>query len=531
MSTDDVQMQMDQLRQRNHSLAQALRKATDQLHEAREKMRALSNPPLNRAIFVKIDSDKTVEGLRQLTLEVILNHRHMIVAATPAVNPMQLRAGQTVLIDENMRVVRADGFSSIGKVVSVAQMLPASRLLVRDASGNQFIVRRAHRTLDVSLQTDDTVLLDDSAEYAIDILESHEAQELLLEEYPDVSFEDIGGLDEQIHQIRDAVQLPFTHRDLYAFYGLQGAKGILLYGPPGNGKTLLAKALAHALAVDEQGAFLSIKGPEVLSKFVGEAERMIRMVFSRAREIASDNKPVVIFIDEMDSLLRTRGSGVSSDVETTVVPQFLSELDGLEDLKNVIVIGASNRLDMIDPAVLRPGRLDIKIYIGAPDAQQAHDILLHYMDDAMVQESDMEQLIDVLVSDIYSDNRVIAQLHSESGNVTIRMRDLISGARLKNIADRAKMAALKQSLETHAGMGAADEQHIVLLNQDIIQSAIQDEFMDMYNTCAHTAVQGWALMLDLSGQRIRSVAMEGTTAMEDAADLADAQHADTERRA
>lgn len=509
-SGEDYVAQIDQLRLRNHSLASALRKATDQLQQAREKMAALSSPPMTRANFVRIDSDKTVQGQRHVTVEIVNNHRHMVVAVSPDVNPMQLRAGQHVLLDENMRVVRADDFPSIGRVVSVTQVLEGSRLLVHDASGNSMVIRRAHDTINAHIQPHDTVMVDDNNEFAVHVMESHKAQELLLEEYPHISFEHIGGLDAQIQQIRDAVQLPFTHRELYTFYGLQGAKGILLYGPPGNGKTMLAKAIAHSLAQEGKGAFLSVKGPEVLSKFVGEAEHMIRMVFERAREIAAVGQAVVIFIDEMDSLLRTRGSGVSSDVETTVVPQFLSELDGLEDLKNVVVIGASNRLDMIDPAVLRPGRLDIKISIGAPHKDAAYDIVRRYIGADMTQSADVEGLVNAVVDDVYDDARAVATLHCDDGDIDVSMKDLISGARLKNITDRAKMAAIKQSLETESGTDgdtAAGRSSYVLLNRDIMHTAVREEFCDMYDTCAHTPASGWALLLDLAGRRVREVSM------------------------
>ncbi|WP_165496178.1 proteasome ATPase [Alloscardovia theropitheci] len=532
---NEMTTHMDQLRQRNHSLAQALRKATEQLQEAREKMSALSNPPMTRATFVRIDSQRTVKGTSLVTAEVISNHRHLVVNVAPQVNAMQLRAGQSVLLDENMRVVRADDFLAIGRVVTVVQVLEGMRLLIRDVSGNTSIVRRAYTLMNEVVERDDTVMLDDSTEFAVQLMESNKAEELLLEEYPQTSFEDIGGLDKQISQIQDAVQLPFAHRDLYAFYGLQGAKGILLYGPPGNGKTLLAKAVAHSLAQDSRGAFLSVKGPEVLSKFVGEAEHMIRMVFARARELASQGQPVVIFIDEMDSLLRTRGSGVSSDVETTVVPQFLAELDGLEDLKNVIIIGASNRLDMLDPAVLRPGRLDIKIPIGSPNKVASRAIISHYIDARMTVDSNVDSLVDSVIEDIFDPTRVIAHLHCDDVVMQIHMCDLISGAHLKNIIDRAKMKAIKKSLvhddmnSNMAGLSdtidnskdklidksnsaepseTLDSHQRVLLDTQIMHSAVQDEFVDIYNTCAHTTTQGWGMLLDLGGRSIRAVSME-----------------------
>lgn len=508
MSDENITAQLDQLRRRNHALATALEQASNQLKEAREKMAFLAQPPLNRATFVRIDSDHKVEGVRRTSAEVVLHNRHIIVAVAHGVNPMTLRAGQRVLLDENMRLVRADDFPVTGKMLTICQVLDASRLVVKDSAGNRTIVRRAHQLVRESVDRDDTVLVDDSGEFALSLVHTDKAQELLLEEYPDVSFDDIGGLDKQIRLVRDALQLPFSYPDLYEFFGLKGAQGILLYGPPGNGKTLVAKAIAHELSSSQSsrhGAFLSIKGPEVLSKFVGEAERMIRMVFARAREIAATGKPVVIFIDEMDSLLRTRGSGVSSDMETTVVPQFLTELDGMEDLKNVIVIAASNRLDMIDPAVLRPGRLDLKIAIGAPSDNAAHSIMRHYVDEHMVAgNTSKEELVSLAIADIFSDNRRIAQAHwaDTARSTTIFMRDLISGARIKNIVDRAKMIAIKKSIEC--------DQHDtsrVLLDRGIMAAAIDEEYDDLYHTCAHTSVDGWNLLLDATSRTIIAVSM------------------------
>ena len=298
----------------------------------------------------------------------------------------------------------------------------------------------------------------------------------MLEETPDVTFADIGGLDEQIERIRDAVQLPFLHRELFERYNLNPPKGVLLYGPPGNGKTLIAKAVAHMLAegTESGGVFLSVKGPELLNKFVGESERLIRLIFARARERAASGRPVIVFIDEMDSLLRTRGSGVSSDVETTIVPQFLAELDGVEQLDNVMVIGASNRVDMIDPAVLRPGRLDVKIRVDRPGPRQADDIIRHYLTDDLPLEHgvDAHALARVLVGDIYAqdEHRHVCDVCDEHGQWrAIHMSDVVSGAMLKNIVDRAKTRAVKASIET--GAAAA-------LSVDMLAMAAQEEFRE-----------------------------------------------------
>ena len=344
-SDDQLASTNDRLMARNHALAEALSRAGKELNKARAQLAQLAQPPMTFATMVRVDSCRTDElGVEHACAEVIAGTRRMIVPVAPNFNVSRLSAGSTVVLNESMVLVEQRDVDGIGMSRTVAQAFDAGRLLVRDAGGNLAV----------------------------------------LEETPDVTFADIGGLDSQIGRIRDAVQLPFAHLNLFKRYRLRAPKGVLLYGPPGNGKTLIAKAVAHALA-EETGAgggvFLSVKGPELLNKFVGESERLIRLMFKRARERASGGRPVVVFIDEMDSLLRTRGSGVSSDVETTIVPQFLTELDGVESLDNVMVIGASNRIDMIDPAALRPGRLDVKIRVDRPDRQAALAIVKHYLTD------------------------------------------------------------------------------------------------------------------------------------------------------
>ena len=323
----------------------------------------------------------------------------------------------------------------------------------------------------------------------------------MLEEVPDVTFADIGGLDSQIERIRDAVQLPFLHRSLYERYNLKAPKGVLLYGPPGNGKTMIAKAVAHALSDGfgrGSGVFLSVKGPELLNKFVGESERLVRQIFTRARERAADGRPVIVFIDEMDSLLRTRGTGVSSDVETTIVPQFLSELDGVESLDNVMVIGASNRVDMIDPAVLRPGRLDVKIRVGRPGADQAASIIRHYLtDDLPLQPGlDADGLSRVLVRDIYtrSSRRHLCDACNDQGQWSdIFLSDVASGAMLKNIVDRAKTKAVKASI-----LGGDD----VALNVELLGEAVEDEFVETRGSVMDVDPVQWSRINGMDNGRV-----------------------------
>ncbi|PJM72779.1 proteasome ATPase [Bifidobacterium primatium] len=445
----------DVLQAKNHALAQALNRAGKELRQAKSQLVSLAQPPENFAVFVRVDSSRVDDdGVRHAAAEVVMGSRRMVVPVSGLVNVDRLSCGQTVLLNENMVIVATRDVALAGTVRTLTEILPSGRLVVCDQNGQASVVIRAGALTNADLERGDRLLTDPSGTIAVESLPRQDERDLVLEEVPDVSFADIGGLDAQIDQIRDAVELPFLHRDLFERYDLNPPRGVLLYGPPGNGKTLIAKAVANSLARgsgSEAGVFLSVKGPEILSKFVGESERIIRSIFDRARKRAASGVPVIVFIDEMDSLLRTRGSGVSSDVETTIVPQFLAELDGIETLHNVMVIGASNRVDMIDPAVLRPGRLDVKIRIDRPGRTQAASILRHYLTDdlPLAAGTTADDLIAVMVGDIFrrDDSRHVCDVEDDHGEWTgVYFGDLISGAMLKNIVDRAKTAAVKSSL-------------------------------------------------------------------------------------
>ncbi|MDP9428787.1 MAG: proteasome ATPase, partial [Actinomycetota bacterium] len=367
------------LSERNDKLAGTLRDARDQLVTLKEEVDRLGQPPSGYGVFLTRHDDGTVD--------VFTGGRKLRVSVSPAVEVDGLQHGQEVMLNEAMNVVEACGFERAGDVVLLKELLEpikgeAPRALVIGHTDDERVVHLADSLADQPLRSGDSLLLETRSNYVYERIPKSEVEELVLEEVPDIDYSDIGGLSRQIEQIRDAVELPFLHADLFREYELRPPKGILLYGPPGCGKTLIAKAVANSLAkkvaaVKGEGQaksyFLNIKGPELLNKYVGETERHIRLVFQRAREKAGQGTPVIVFFDEMDSIFRTRGSGVSSDVESTIVPQLLSEIDGVEGLENVIVIGASNREDMIDPAILRPGRLDVKIKIERPDAEAARD--------------------------------------------------------------------------------------------------------------------------------------------------------------
>jgi proteasome-associated ATPase len=512
-----------QLSARNEKLTETLKEARGQLIALREEVDRLAQPPSGYGVFLARFPDETVD--------VFTSGRRMRVAVSPAVETETLQSGQTVRLNEALTVVEALDFERIGEVCGLREVLAeptadglAGRALVVGHADEERVVWLAAPLFDtsnpdlVALKPGDSLLVDTKAGYAYERVPKAEVEDLVLEEVPDVDYSDIGGLFRQIEQIRDAVELPFLHAELFKEYELRPPKGVLLYGPPGCGKTLIAKAVANSLAKkiaavrgddpsEGRAFFLNIKGPELLNKFVGETERHIRLIFQRAREKASAGTPVIVFFDEMDSIFRTRGSGVSSDVETTIVPQLLAEIDGVEGLENVIVIGASNREDMIDPAILRPGRLDVKIKIERPDAEAAQDIFSKYLTQTLPVHADdiaefggnrdacITAMIERIVERMYdetAENRFLEVTYANGDKETLYFKDFNSGAMIQNIVDRAKKSAIKAVLES--GQPGLRVQHLL--------DAIVDEFAENEDLPNTTNPDDWARISGKKGERI-----------------------------
>ncbi len=500
--------QLAQALSQNERLAATLREAREQIVALKEEVEKLTAPPSGFGVFLGVNDDGTIN--------ISSGGRKLRVNVHPEIDPKSLQPGQELMLNEALNVVEACAYEVQGEVVSLKETLGPDRALVIGNADEERVVQIGEPLRNRHLRAGDSLLMDVRSGFVLEHLPKPEVEELILEEVPDISYQDIGGLTDQIEQIRDAVELPYLHADLFAEHELKPPKGILLYGPPGCGKTLIAKAVANSLAkkVAEvtgqpsgRSYFLNIKGPELLNKYVGETERQIRLIFQRAKEKSGEGVPVIVFFDEMDSIFRTRGSGVSSDVENTIVPQLLSEIDGVEQLKNVIVIGASNREDMIDPAILRPGRLDVKIKIERPDADAARDIFSKYLlpslplaEDVLQaasgdREAALGRLIDEAVTRMYSDaeeNRFLEVTYANGDKEVLYFKDFNSGAMIENIVNRAKKMAIKRFLETsEKGIKATD-----------LFTAVTEEFKENEDLPNTTNPDDWARISGKKGERI-----------------------------
>jgi proteasome-associated ATPase len=491
----------------NEKLVSTLQAEKERIEALREEVEKLSQPPATFGVFLARNDDGSVD--------VFTGGRKMRVNAAPEVDVSEVRRGAEVILNEALNVVEILDPDRAGEVMTVKDRLGDDRAVIIGRGDEEIVATLAASLRGEGVRAGDRLLIDARSMVAIEKLPKEDAEELVLEEIPDVSYEDIGGLEGQIEAIRDAVELPFLYAELFSEHQLEPPKGVLLYGPPGCGKTLIAKAVAKSLAdkvrertgrQDAHSYFLNIKGPELLNKYVGETERQIRQIFQRAKERSEEGLPVIVFFDEMDSIFRTRGSGISSDVESTIVPQLLSELDGVETLKNVIVIGASNREDLIDPAILRPGRLDVKIKIERPDAAQAGDIMAKYLNETVpIHPEDIDRAGDIktavtrmitqTVERMYApsdENRFLEVTYASGDKEVLYFKDFNSGAMIENIVRRAKKEAIKRFLSTgQKGIKAED-----------LHQAIRDEFKENEDLPNTTNPDDWARISGKKGERI-----------------------------
>jgi proteasome-associated ATPase len=499
--------QLDQTQQKNERLVSSLQEAKTQIEALRKEVEKLTAPPSTFAIFYGTNSDGTIN--------VSLGGRKLRVNLHPSIPLDSLKTGQEVILNEGLNVIETRGYDPQGEIVHLKQLLDDGRAVVSSHLDDERVVEFSDALKQQKLSVGDHLLFESRSGYLTEKLPKGEMEELVIEEVPDINYDHIGGLEKELEQVKDAVELPFLHPDLFAEHQLSPPKGLLLYGPPGCGKTLIAKAVANSIAKklghlkgkEIRSYFLHIKGPELLNKYVGESERQIREVFAKAKEKASHGHPVIVFFDEMDALFRTRGTGISSDIESTIVPQFLSEIDGVESLRDVIVIGASNRQDLIDPAVLRPGRLDIKIKIPRPDKHGAKDILGKYLvadlpfaESAMAEKKQdraayVQHLIETTVEAMYAkteENQFLEVTYANGEKETVYFKDFSSGALIESVVARAKKLSIKRTISGgEKGLTSEDFLH-----------AIREEFKEQEDLPNTTHPDDWAKIAGKKGEKI-----------------------------
>jgi proteasome-associated ATPase len=484
------------------------------LAEYEEAYQKLTSPANRTGVFL--------EMLEEGIALIAVGDSEFVVSIDPKLDVQALKAGVRVKVNDAYAIIGVMPPHPGGQVLKVSELLDKERLRVsQDPAGSiGRVVVRGHSLKKARIKVGDEVRVEPNFKVALEHFPKTETREYFYEEVPEIKWEDIGGQEEAIRLIRDTIEHPLLYPELYKKFDKKPVKGILLYGPPGCGKTLIGKATAHNLAKEYSKRvgkpvreyFMYVSGPKILNMWLGETERMVREIFETARERSKEGRLVFIFFDEAESVLRTRSSGRWLNISNTVVPQFCSELDGLVNLENVVLILTSNRPDYIDPAVLRPERIDRKIKVGRPNKEATREIFSIYLHKDIPLDpngdpdgpSDKEGLrqcfIDTITSFIWRSvpETEFVRVYLRNGGVeTLYWRDLISGALIKSVVDRAKDSAIRRAI--------AEPDHPHGIRLEDLREAVRQEYRENEIFPKSDSLEDWLKLLDFEPENVAAI--------------------------
>src|SRR5467141_3568043 len=511
-SGDPVRRDLLELRPQISDQQETIVEARRMIEKLEEVIKKVTSPANRIGTFLGATSRDTAH--------IVVGGADYYCNVDPRIPLAKLKNGTRVLVNEAYVIVGDLGFETAGPVTKITEVLSDDRLRVGSEHGLQSIVlQRSADLASSTLKSGDEVRVDSNYRMALEMLSSTKSHEHYLDVVPELPWEKVGGQEGALQAIKDAIELPLLHPDLFKKFQHATPKGFLLYGPPGCGKTLIGKATAFNLTkqlgaksgTEMREYFMHVKGPEILNMWVGESERMVREIFATAREKRGEDFMPFLFIDEAESILGTRRASRHSNILSTLVPMFCSEMDGIDSLNDVVIILASNRADLIDPAILRPGRIDRKIKVNRPNREGAREVYRIYLtpdlpyDGALGKEAEnigaaVDKLIERFVDWQFTrrEENKFLEVTLRSGRKEVLYRsDLISGAIIASIVERAKAIAIKRAIATQQPEG---------IRETDLQLAFNAEYVENDIFPSSDVTEDWLKLIDYEPENVVKIA-------------------------